>query len=259
MFDLIDKKIERIDREVDKLRIRDREADDLKVREEVFDERTLKVLYHLASSGLIQALGGVISTGKEANVFHAFGPDKRELAIKVYRIKTSDFKAMQDYILGDHRFTHVKKTKKDVVFAWTKKEFRNLTRAFNVRVRVPEPVKYRDNVLIMEFMGKNGIAFPLLKQAINNVDNIEQFWQTTIEFMKRLYSDARLVHADLSEYNILVDEESNPVFIDMGQSVLVEHPRAQEFLRRDVSNIIKFFNGYGLSASENALFREIVE
>jgi RIO kinase 1 len=259
VFDLIDKKIERIDRDVDKLHIRNKEADDFKVREEVFDERTLKVLYHLASSGLIQALGGVISTGKEANVFHALGPDKRELAIKVYRIKTSDFKAMQDYILGDHRFAHVKKTKKDVVFAWTKKEFRNLTRAFNVRVRVPEPVKYRDNVLVMEFIGKNGIAFPLLKQAINSVDNIEKFWQTTIEFMKRLYSDARLVHADLSEYNILVDEQCNPVFIDMGQSVLVEHPRAQAFLRRDVNNMIRFFKEYGLTASENALLREITE
>ena len=140
-----------------------------------------------------------------------------------------------------------------------KKEFRNLTRASNAGVRVPEPVKYRDNVLVMEFIGKNGIAFPLLKQAINRVENIEQFWQTTIEFMKRLYSDARLVHADLSEYNILVDEQCNPVFIDMGQSVLLEHPRAQEFLRRDVSNMVKFFNEYGLTASENALLREITE
>jgi len=227
VFDLIDKKIERIDRDVDKLRIRIKEADDFKVRDEVFDELTLKVLYRLASSGLIQALGGVISTGKEANVFHALGPDKRELAIKVYRIKTSDFKAMQDYILGDHRF--------------------------------PEPVKCRDNVLVMEFMGKDGIAFPLLKQAINSVESVDQLYQTTIEFMKRLYSDARLIHADLSEYNILVDKQCNPIFIDMGQSVLIEHPRAREFLHRDVSNVIKFFNEHGLTASENALFREITE
>jgi RIO kinase 1 len=45
----------------------------------------------------------------------------------------------------------------------------------------------------------------------------------------------------------------------MGQSVLLEHPRAQEFLRRDVSNVIKFFNEHGLTASENALLREITE
>jgi RIO kinase 1 len=259
VFDPIDKKIERIDRAVDKLRVRNKEADDFKVREEVFDEPTLKALYRLASSGLIQALGGVISTGKEANVFHALGPDRRELAIKIYRIKTSDFKAMNDYILGDHRFAHVRRTKKDVVFAWTKKEFRNLTRALKARVRVPEPLKYRENVLVMEFMGKDGVAFPLLKQAIDSLENVEEVYQTTIEFMKRLYNDARLVHADLSEYNILVDERDRPVFIDMGQSVLTEHPRAREFLRRDVSNVIKFFNESGLKASETAVLREITE
>jgi RIO kinase 1 len=77
--------------------------------------------------------------------------------------------------------------------------------------------------------------------------------------MKRLYRDARLVHADLSEYNILIDEQGDPVFIDMGQSVLTDHPRAQEFLRRDVSNIIKFFNEYGFAASEITVLREIIE
>jgi RIO kinase 1 len=258
VFDLTDKKIERIERDVDRFRIRTKEADDFKVREEVFDEPTLKALYRLASSGLLQALGGVISTGKEANVFHALGPDRRELAIKIYRIKTSDFKAMNDYIAGDHRFTHVRRTKKDVVFAWTKKEFRNLNRAFAARVRVPEPLKYSKNILIMEFMGEDGVALPLLKQTIESLDNVEQVYETTIEFMKRLYRDAHLVHADLSEYNILIDELSSPVFIDMGQSVLTDHPRAHEFLRRDVSNVVNFFKESGLAASEVTVLREII-
>jgi RIO kinase 1 len=258
VFDLTDKKIERFERDVDRFRIRTKEADDFKVREDVFDEPTLKALYRLASSGLLHALGGVISTGKEANVFHALGPDRRELAIKIYRIKTSDFKAMNDYIAGDHRFTHVRRTKKDVVFAWTKKEFRNLNRAFAARVRVPEPLKYSKNILIMEFMGKDGVALPLLKQTIESLDNVEQVYETTIEFMKRLYRDAHLVHADLSEYNILIDELSNPVFIDMGQSVLADHPRAREFLRRDVSNVVNFFKESGLAASEVNVLREII-
>lgn len=257
VFDLTDKKIERIERDADRFRIRTKEADDFKVREEVFDEPTLKALYRLASSGLLQALGGVISTGKEANVFHALGPDRRELAIKIYRIKTSDFQAMNDYISGDHRFTHVRRTKKDVVFAWTKKEFRNLKRAFAVNVRVPEPLKYSKNILIMEFMGKDGVALPLLKQAIESLDNVKQVYETTIEFMKRLYRDAYLVHADLSEYNILIDELSSPIFIDMGQSVLTDHPRSREFLRRDVSNVVKFFKESGLETSEAAVLREI--
>jgi len=257
--DFIDDKIKRIERDVDELRVRDKEADDFKVRDEVFDELTLKALYRLASTGLIQALGGPISTGKEANVFHAIGPGGRELAIKIYRIRTSDFKAMHDYILGDYRFAHVRKTKKDVVFAWTKKEFRNLTRARKARVRVPEPLKYRENVLVMQFIGRDGVACPLLKHAVENLENVKEVYDATIEFMKRLYQDAHLVHADLSEYNILVDDQAEPVFIDMGQSVLVQHPRAQEFLQRDVGNVVKFFNEAGVRASAITVLREITK
>ncbi|MGZ4903855.1 MAG: serine protein kinase RIO [Halobacteriota archaeon] len=252
-----DDKIRRFERAVDALRIRDKEADDFKVRDEVFDEPTLKALYSLSSNGVIKALGGSISTGKEANVFHALGPDDAELAIKIYRIKTSDFKAMQDYIIGDHRFTHVRRTKKDIVFAWTKKEFRNLVRACKAQVRVPEPIKYRENVLVMEFMGKDGVAFPLLKHAASKVQNIDGVYKTTISFMKKLYQKARLVHADLSEYNILLDSKERPVFIDMGQSVLLDHPHARTFLQRDVSNVVKFFRAAGVEASEAEALYEI--
>jgi len=257
--DFIDDKIKRIERDIDELRVRDKGADDFKVRDEVFDELTLKALYRLASTGLIQALGGPISTGKEANVFHAIGPGGRELAIKIYRIRTSDFKAMHDYIQGDYRFANVRKTKKDVVFAWTKKEFRNLTRARKARVRVPEPLKYRENVLVMQFIGRDGVACPLLKHAVENLENVKEVYDATIEFMKRLYQDAHLVHADLSEYNILVDDQAEPVFIDMGQSVLVQHPRAQEFLQRDVGNVVKFFNEAGVRASAITVLREITK
>ncbi len=250
-------KIKRFERAVDALRVREKEADDLKVRSEVFDEPTLKTLYSLSNNGVITALGGSISTGKEANVFHALGPESIELAIKIYRIKTSDFKAMQNYIIGDHRFTHVKRTKKDMVFAWTKKEFRNLARARKAQVRVPEPIKYKQNVLVMEFMGKDGVAFPLLKHAAANVDNIGGVYTIIIGYMKKLYQNAHLVHADLSEYNVLLDSKETPIFIDMGQSVLLDHPHATVFLRRDVSNIVNFFRAAGVDASEAEALREI--
>ncbi len=251
-------KVRRFEREVDALRIREKEADDLKVRDEVFDEPTLKALYSLASNGVIEALGGSISTGKEANVFHALGPEDVELAIKIYRIKTSDFKAMQDYIIGDYRFTRVRRTKKDIVFAWTKKEFRNLARAYNAHVRVPKPIRYKQNVLVMEFMGKDGIAFPLLKNAAAYAHNVDGIYNTIISFMKKLYQDARLVHADLSEYNILLNGKEQPIFIDMGQSVLLDHPYASAFLRRDVDNIVSFFRTMGVEASETDVLREIM-
>ncbi|HYA33177.1 MAG TPA: serine protein kinase RIO [Candidatus Bathyarchaeia archaeon] len=259
MPDSLDDKIKRFERDVDVLRARDKEADDFKVRSEVFDEHTLKALYRIASSGLIQALGGPISTGKEANVFHAVGPHGRELAIKIYRIKTSDFKAMHEYIVGDYRFAHVRRTKKDVVFAWTKKEFRNLTRACKARVRVPEPLTYKGNVLVMQFIGRDGVACPPLKQAVTRLENVNDVYDATVEFMIRLYKDARLVHADLSEYNILIDDTANPVFIDMGQSVPVQHPRAPEFLQRDVDNVVRFFRQAGVRTSAVTVLREITQ
>jgi len=252
-----DERIKRFERAVDALRMRNREADDFKVTEEVFDEPTLKALYTLSSNGVINALGGSISTGKEANVFHALGPDGTELAIKIYRITTSDFKAMQDYIIGDHRFTHVRRTKKELVFAWTKKEYRNLMRACKARVCVPEPIKYKQNVLVMEFMGKDGVAFPLLRHAIATVQNPESVYKTTLRFMKKLYQKAHLVHADLSEYNILIDSEEKPIFIDMGQSVLLDHPYAITFLKRDVKNVVNFFRIAGVHASEAEALHEI--
>jgi len=96
-------KEEEFDSRIDLLRERIKDSDDLKVTENVFDTRTLKNLYDLASSGVIDSLGGSVSTGKEANIFYALSGEK-SLAIKIYRITTGNFKAMQDYVLGDPRF-----------------------------------------------------------------------------------------------------------------------------------------------------------
>jgi len=59
--------------------------------------------------------------------------------------------------------------------------------------------------------------------------------------LKRLLRDARLVHGDLSEYNILISESGQFVFIDWPQSVSADDPRADHLLTRDVSNILRFF------------------
>jgi len=49
-----------------------------------------------------------------------------------------------------------------------------------------------------------------------------------------------LVHADLSEYNIMIWKEK-PVIFDVGQSVLIKHPMADRFLRRDLENLHRYF------------------
>jgi RIO kinase 1 len=225
------------DREIANLGIRIKDVDQLKVRGEVFDEITLLALYKLVHKKWLSAIGGSISTGKEANVFIGERMDT-DVAIKIYRIRTANFNTMNEYILGDRRFAGIKKTRKDLIFAWARKEFSNLKRAHMAGLDVPEPIVWDRNILIMEFVGSGGQPFPQLRNV--NLDDPEKIYQVILGFIKDLYKKAGLIHADLSEFNILYGEK--PYIIDMGQSVTLDHPRAFQFLKRDIANINHFFS-----------------
>eukprot|EP01043_Picozoa_sp_COSAG02_P077883 COSAG02_NODE_17271_length_1016_cov_529.904035_2_plen_117_part_00 len=73
---------------------------------------------------------------------------------------------------GDHRFRggYSKHNPRKMVKAWAEKEFRNLTRLWQCGVRCPRPRMLRNHVLLMEFIGKNGVAAPRLKDAEIDVD-----------------------------------------------------------------------------------------
>ena len=125
-------RIEELDRKLAGLGIRIKDEDSRKVTGEVFDEVTLLSLYKLVNKKVISSLGGSISSGKEANVFIA-GRVEDEIetgaAVKIYRIRTGKFTTMSEYIIGDPRFASIRRTHKDIIFAWTKKEYSNLARA----------------------------------------------------------------------------------------------------------------------------------
>ncbi|NLB00388.1 MAG: serine protein kinase RIO [Methanomicrobiales archaeon] len=219
--------------------VRIKDADTVKVRSDVFDEVTLIALYKLVHRKLISVIGGPISTGKEANVFYG-ERDGRGIAIKIYRIQTANFKAMTDYLAGDRRFSSVRGSRKGIVFAWTKKEFSNLSRAYDTGIPVPEPLAFDRNILLMEFLGEEERAYPQLRNA--EVADYGAVYQQILGYVRLLYQEARLVHADLSEYNILYHEK--PYLIDMGQAVTLDHPRAGAFLLRDIKNINRYFSRY---------------
>ena len=240
------------DREVERLGVRIKDMDQLKVRDDVFDEVTLLALYKLVHKGWITAIGGSISTGKEANVFFGERGDQ-DLAIKIYRIRTANFNAMSDYIIGDRRFTGIKRTKKDLIFTWTRKEFSNLKRAVEAGLPVPEPLVWDRNILLMEFLGEDERPYPHLKGV--ELEDPDAVYREILAFMKRLYQDAGLVHADLSEFNILYGEHL--YVIDMGQAVTPDHPKAQSFLARDIANINRYFSGFCTVRDEKDIFTEI--
>ncbi|MBC7086818.1 MAG: serine protein kinase RIO [Methanomethylovorans sp.] len=255
MTKTIEDKIKNIDQLIDSERKKQKDSEKIKVTENVFDEATLKALYTLSKKGIIEALGGPISTGKEANVFFAEGKQHHSLAVKIYRITTSTFNSMEDYIIGDPRFKDIRHTKKDIVIAWTKKEYRNLLRAVEVGIKVPKPIITERNILVMDFVGKDEKPYPLLKDVILEEEIANKVFDIIINYVKKLYQNAGLVHGDLSEYNVLIDTESmEPILIDMGQSVTLEHPKADQFLRRDIQNIVRYFRKYGIKTGENGLY-----
>jgi RIO kinase 1 len=206
-------------------------------------------LYSLASKGVIDALGGSVCTGKEANIFRAIVGEK-ELALKIYRISTSNFNSMQDYLQGDPRFSSVRGTKRAIVSAWTRKEFRNLSRAEEVGIPVPHPIAMKENILVMDLIAVEGQVAPTLKDMNLDQEEARAIYEQIVHYISLLYNRAQLVHADLSEFNILYRQEG-PVIIDMGQSVTLDHPQARRFLERDIANVSHYFRKkYSLGSPE---------
>ncbi len=257
-----DKKLRRMDERIDEFRMRLKDSSQRAVFADVFDDATLMALYDLSKKGYIDAMGGAVSTGKEANIFHAITKkdDIREIAVKIYMISTANFNAMKEYILGDPRFAGIKHSRKDIIFAWAKKEFRNLKLAEDAGVRVPKPYITRRNILLMEFIGKDGIPMPQLKDVELTREEIAHVYKKIIRYMNLLHTRAKLIHADLSEYNILVDvNKMEPVIIDMGQSVTTDHFHAETYLRRDVNNIGRFFEKFNIPIDEEKIISIIKE
>ncbi|WP_370004452.1 serine protein kinase RIO [Methanothermobacter sp. KEPCO 2] len=229
-------------------------VEDRRVGSEVFDELTLKTLYKLANSGYLAVLNGAVSTGKEANVFKGITDNDEFVAVKIYRVATSDFKKMQYYIQGDPRFRVRTTNRRQLVQAWVNKEFRNLKRALEAGVRVPEPVVARDNILIMEFIGDDGEPAPTMREV--PPDDPARVLELIVEYMHRLYTGARLVHGDLSFFNIL-NHSGEPVIIDVSQAMVLDHPLAMELLERDIKNVVRDFKRLGVSVSEDDIRKKI--
>jgi RIO kinase 1 len=212
--------------------------------EEVFDRATLMVIYDFLKSDMLYEVNGVVNAGKEARVYWGKNKEGKDLAVKIYLTSSAEFKkGMSKYIEGDYRFKGVKHDTRSLIFTWAQKEYRNLEQAFRAKVRVPKPIAVKKNVLIMEFIGENGVnASSLKEQSPKNPDKV---YNTVLTYITRLYRKAELVHGDLSEYNIMM-WRNRPVLFDMAQAVPTTHPMAEFFLRRDLTNINRFFSRLGV-------------
>ncbi|KAK9104150.1 hypothetical protein Scep_020994 [Stephania cephalantha] len=229
--------------------------------EQAIDPRTRMVLFKMLNRGVFNDINGCISTGKEANVYHATKSDGQELAIKIYKTSILVFKDRDRYVQGDYRFRHgyCKHNPRKMVKTWAEKEMRNLLRLKAAGIRCPTPLLLRLHVLVMEFIGKAGWAAPRLKDAALSQDKLREGYVEMIMTMRRLYQKCKLVHGDLSEYNILYFE-GHLYIIDVSQSVDLDHPHALDFLREDCLHVSDFFKKHGIAVmTVRELFDFIVD
>lgn len=226
-----------------------------KVVNEVLDKPTVMTLYKMITDHIIAYVNGAVSAGKESVLFWGVDENNVNVALKIYLVSTSNFKKREPYILGDPRFSNLKKGTKNLVYLWAKKEFRNLSQCYDTGIPVPKPIHVSNNVLAMDFIGQNGTpARSLLDSEVNEDD-----YKQAISILKDLYHKAKLVHGDYSEYNIFKTENGLIVF-DLGSAVDLRHPNSQEFLKRDINNITKFFSKRGVSVEDSdTLFEDIIK
>ncbi len=218
----------------------------------VFDQFTIQNLQKLSGQGHFVGLKSAIALGKEANIFSAEKDDGSLIIVKIYRLENCNFNKMHDYLIADKRYMNTKRGKRQIIFAWCQREFKNLMNAREI-IKVPTPITFKDNIILMEFIGD---AEPAEQLKNSRPKNIEAFYKKTISNMKKLY-DSGLVHADLSGFNIL-NNHDEPVFIDFSQGTTSDSPHATELLQRDCRNIAQFFKRLGVETSEEEIFKSIV-
>jgi RIO kinase 1 len=218
-----------------------KDSDQRKVLEEVFDQATLLAIEDLIARKDLGELNGVVNAGKEARVY--FGEDTAggPVAVKIYLTSASDFRKRLIYIAGDRRFGKLPSGSRNTIYLWTRKEFKNLQLVQSSGIRVPKPIAFHKNVLVMEYIGIPPEPAPTFAES--EVDEGDYDW--TFEAIHTLWKEAKLVHADFSEFNVFKTEKERILF-DMGSAVVSSHPQAEEFLRRDVANMVRFFRKRGI-------------
>ncbi|KAH6912610.1 atypical/RIO/RIO1 protein kinase [Coprinopsis sp. MPI-PUGE-AT-0042] len=223
-----------------------KDKSDRATNEQVLDPRTRLILFKMIGRGLIHEVNGCVSTGKEANVYHATSPAGTHLALKIYKTSILIFKDRSKYVTGEYRFRRgYSRNPRKMVRLWAEKEMRNLKRLRAAGIESPEPLEVRENVLVMTFLGEEGWASPRLKDAELTTEQYAPLYISLLCTVRVIFHTCHLVHADLSEYNILF-HTGRLAIIDVSQSVEHDHPSAFDFLRSDIKNVEEYFGRVGV-------------
>ncbi len=182
-----------------------------------------------AERDTISGLGAPLGVGKESDVYEA--RSHRPVALKYHREEIANFRAVdkERSYTADREHVSSLYTARQAA----EREHETLSELYP-EVSVPRPIDQNRHAIIMEKMA--GVELADAQFADHEV---QPMLDAILAELAAAY-EVGYVHADISEYNIFVDA-SGPTIFDWPQSVPTDHPNAEEYLRRDVTNLIGYF------------------
>ncbi|MHA1291588.1 MAG: RIO1 family regulatory kinase/ATPase domain-containing protein [Promethearchaeota archaeon] len=193
----------------------------------------LLALHALVEKGIISQLGPFIGKGKESDVYSCMDDNKNIFALKFYRMGRTSFKQIR-------RFRNIIGERKHISWLYinrlaAKKEYEALKKIYQLNLNTPKPIGYNRHALVMEYLrGKELVYYKDIKNPLYLFNEI-------INQIRIIYKEAKMIHGDLGEFNIIIDEFDNILIIDWLQWISIDHPNANLILHRDIENLCNYF------------------
>ncbi len=186
----------------------------------------------LVKAGIIESFGQSLGVGKEADVYDALNSDGKRIAVKFHRLGRISFRQTR----RTRGYTREHSTWLFQSHVAAEKEFQAMKLAYDNGVSVPEPISQNRHVVAM------GMIEGAQLSKYKDIGNPEKVLKEILRNLRKAYLKANLIHADISEYNIILKPDGHILIIDWPQAVKTDHANAAELLDRDIKNVLTFFS-----------------
>jgi len=191
-------------------------------------------LHALVEKKVVSQLGPILGKGKESDVYSCMDDDENILALKIFRMGRTSFKSVKQLrdLIGDR--SHLSWLYINRLAA--RREFEALIEISKLNLDTPKPISYNRHMIVMSYLKGKELIYH------KNLKNPEKLFNKIIRQMKKIYQEAKIIHGDLGEFNIVVDEKGDILIIDWLQWVSTDHPNAGSLLERDIFNVSTYFD-----------------
>ena len=184
-------------------------------------------------ANVLEAFGKPLGIGKEADVYDALTPEGQRVAVKFHRLGRTSFRQTRrkrDYVAERFHISWLYQSR----LAATK-EFQALKLLYPEKVAVPKPIKHNRHAIVMSMIEGAELY------RYRDIPAPKHVFMEILENVRKAYLKAGVIHADLSEYNVILQPDMHILIIDWPQYVRNNHPNAEQLLKRDLRNILTFF------------------